>query len=78
MSARSPLGANLRRLRLASTNPGTGVRYTVDAAADELGVAPRTLLKWERGESEPNYEYLTRLAEFYETTVPALFEPSES
>jgi len=67
----SPVARNIRRMRLER-------KLTRPYVADELGIYLRTLDKWERGESEPNYQYLTRLAEFYETTVPALFEPSES
>jgi transcriptional regulator with XRE-family HTH domain len=56
-----PVGPNLRRLRKDR-------QLTVKVAADELGVAERTLHKWERSESQPSWMYLERLSEFYETT----------
>jgi transcriptional regulator with XRE-family HTH domain len=66
-----PVGPNLRRLRHER-------QLTVKHAADELGVAERTLHKWERSESQPSWMYLERLSEFYETTPAELFTPKES
>jgi len=70
MTTKSPVGTNIKRLRLERG-------LTHKKAADELGIYIRTLQKWERGESEPNWMYLKRLSEFYEVPVPDLFKPAE-
>lgn len=78
MTDPSPIGPNLKRLRLETKNPETGQPYTIARIADELGVYYRTYQKWERNESQPSWMYLQRLAEFYKTDVPALFEAKET
>lgn len=47
-------------------------------AADLLGVSASVLTKWERGERQPRYEMLARLAEFYGVSVGTLMGEQEA
>lgn len=47
--------------RLRSTRIARG--HTMQAVADELGIALRSYQKYESGDSEPDFEYLVKLSD---------------
>ncbi len=61
----SKFSENLTELRKNSGD-------TQSTLAEFLGVTNRTVSKWENGESEPEYAYLTAIAERYHTSVDFL------
>lgn len=50
------------RLRSARISKG----YTLQKAADELGITLRTYQKYEGGDREPNLSLLTKIADLFE------------
>lgn len=61
------IGSNFRNYRVARG-------YTRDKAARELGVSPRTLAAYERGEREITAALTVKLAELYGTTFKNLIK----
>lgn len=59
------LGENMRKLRLAKD-------MTQEALADELGVSPQTVSRWEGCSSYPDVELLPEIAGYFDISVDAL------
>ena len=59
------LGENMRKLRLAKD-------LTQEALAEELGVSPQTISRWEGGSSYPDVELLPEIAGYFDVSVDAL------
>lgn len=59
------LGENMRKFRLAKD-------LTQEALAEELGVSPQTISRWEGGSSYPDVELLPEIAGYFGVSVDAL------
>ena len=59
------IGENIRRLRLAKD-------LTQEALAEELGVSPQTVSRWEGCSSYPDVELLPEIAGYFDISVDAL------
>lgn len=70
-SKASPVGARLRRLRLARG-------YSLARVAKAAGVSVGFLSALERGHMSASVSTLRRLARFYKQNILALFDPSQS
>ena len=55
----------LKELRLSTKAKQTDI-------AEYLGVLPRTIRSYESGSSEPNFEYLNKLADYFNVSVDYL------
>lgn len=62
---KSKLADNIRRYRKEN-------HMTQDALAERLGITLGTISKWERGTSEPDLDYLMKLAEIFRISVDSL------
>jgi transcriptional regulator with XRE-family HTH domain len=60
--------------RLRKTREAKGYQ-SAQAFAQALGVEPHGYRKYERGQSEPNFEMLLRICELLETHPTALLPP---
>ena len=65
------LGENMRKLRLAKD-------LTQEALAEELGVSPQTISRWEGGSSYPDVELLPEIAGYFDISVDALIGADEA
>ena len=59
------IGENIRRLRLAKD-------LTQEQLAEELGVSPQTVSRWEGCSSYPDVELLPEIAGYFDISVDAL------
>ena len=64
------LGRKLNELRSAKG-------YSEEYMAELLGISPETYRAYESGELEPSINCVFRMAEFFDTTVFAMFEYEE-
>jgi len=62
----------LKRLRFAQRRKALG--YTQEELAEQLGVERTTVVRWERGDTEPQPWHRPRLAEFLRVTLEELDE----
>ena len=53
-------------------------KLTKVAVANKIGVAPRTIARWENATREPGFEMLLQLADCYGTSISKLMERVES
>lgn len=61
---------NLKTLRKAHG-------YTLERAAEKLGVSRQTVAKWENGETTPDLENCMALAELYGVTIDSMVRSAE-
>ena len=64
------LGENMRKFRLAKD-------LTQEALAEELGVSPQTISRWEGGSSYPDVELLPEIAGYFDVSVDTLIGADE-
>ena len=64
------IGENMKRLRLSKG-------LTQEQLADELGVSPQTVSRWEGCSSYPDMELLPEIAGFFDVSVDTLIGADE-